>query len=98
MVEDIINNVDGQVQVIFERGEGSLLYRDAIWMTQEEYNNTSSETLTTLKETRYNNWIDMINNPPVIVEPEPAVQALDNTDAEVLTQSQEETPAETPEV
>jgi hypothetical protein len=61
---DIINQVDGQVQVIFEKGEGSQIYRDAIWMTQGEYDSTSSETLESIKQQRYDNWLAVINAMP----------------------------------
>ena len=65
-MEDIINRIDGQVQIIFERGEGYQLYRDAIWMSESEYNATPSETLDTMKQERYDNWIAMITAMPTI--------------------------------
>lgn len=61
---DITNQIDGQVQVIFEKGEGSQIYRDAIWMTQSEYDSTSSETLESIKQERYDNWLAVINAMP----------------------------------
>jgi GTP cyclohydrolase III len=61
---DIINQVDGQVQVIFEKGQGSQTYRDAIWMTQNEYDSVSTETLESIKQERYDNWLAVVNAMP----------------------------------
>ena len=63
-MEDIINRIDGQVQVIFEKGEGTQIYRDAIWMTEAEYANTDSTTLDAIKQERYDNWLAIINAMP----------------------------------
>jgi hypothetical protein len=64
MVEDIINEIDGRVQVIFERGEGAMTFRDAIWMLKSEYDATPSATLDAFKEDRYNNWLAIVNALP----------------------------------
>jgi hypothetical protein len=69
-MEDIINKIDGQVQVIFEKGEGSQIYRDAIWMTEAEYENTASSTIDSIKQERYDNWLAIINAMPT-EEPAP---------------------------
>lgn len=61
---DIINQVGGQVQVIFEKGQGTQIYRDAIWMTQSEYDSVSSETLESIKQERYDNWLAVVNAMP----------------------------------
>ena len=63
-MEDIINIIDGQVQVIFEKGEGSQIYRDAIWMPEADYANTAIETINTIKQERYDNWLAIINAMP----------------------------------
>ena len=63
-MDDIINNIDGKVQVIFEKGEGAQTYRDAIWMTEAEYSNTAIETINTMKQERYDNWLAIINAMP----------------------------------
>jgi hypothetical protein len=65
-MEDIINQIDGQVQVIFQKGEDTQIYRDAIWMKQEEYDSTSSETIEAIKQERYDNWLAIINAMPTI--------------------------------
>jgi hypothetical protein len=65
-MEDIINQIDGQVQIIFERGSGYQKYCDAIWMSQEEYDATPSETIESLKQQRYDNWIAVINALPTV--------------------------------
>ena len=61
---DIINEIDGKVQVIFEKGEGTQIYRDAIWMTQSEYESTSSEAIDMIKQERYDNWLIVVNSLP----------------------------------
>jgi hypothetical protein len=47
---DIINQIDGKVQIIFEFSENNQTFRDAIWMTQEEYDSTSPETIEATKQ------------------------------------------------
>ena len=69
---DIINEIDGKVQVIFEKGEGTQIYRDAIWMTQSEYESTSSEAIDMIKQERYDNWLIVVNSLPT-EEPVPEI-------------------------
>ena len=72
-MEDIINRIDGQVQVIFEKTDGNQTYRDAIWMSEEEYTNTDSSTFDLIKLGRYDNWLAIINAMPTEApEEEPA--------------------------
>lgn len=61
---DIINQIDGKVQVIFEKGTSDQLFRDAIWMTQEEYDSTPADTIESIKQERYDNWLAIINAMP----------------------------------
>lgn len=61
---DIINQIDGKVQVIFEKGDSNQQFRDAIWMTQEEYDSTAPETIEAIKQERYANWLAIINAMP----------------------------------
>lgn len=64
-MEDIINQTDGKVQVIFEKTtEDNQTYRDALWMTQEEYDATSSETIESMKQERFDNWLAIVNALP----------------------------------
>jgi hypothetical protein len=65
-MEDIINQIDGQVQIIFEKGSGHQKYCDAIWMSQEDYDTTPSETIESLKQQRYDNWINVITGLPTV--------------------------------
>jgi len=60
-MEDIINQIDGQVQIIFERTQDTQTYRDAIWMTQEQYNATSSTDIDAIKQQRFDNWLSIVN-------------------------------------
>jgi len=64
-MEDIINQINGQVQVIFEKSTAdNQTYRDALWMTQEEYDATSSETIESMKQERFDNWLAIVNALP----------------------------------
>ena len=62
-MEDIINYIDGKVQVIFERGQDNQIYRDAIWLSEAEYANTTPETLNQIKQQRSDNWLAIVNAP-----------------------------------
>jgi mono/diheme cytochrome c family protein len=44
-MEDIINQIDGQVQIIFEKTDGDKTYRDALWFKQEEYDTLTPEQI-----------------------------------------------------
>lgn len=61
---DIINQIDGKVQVIFEKGDSNQQFRDAIWMTQEEYDSTTPEAIEAIKQERYDNWLAIVNTMP----------------------------------
>jgi hypothetical protein len=67
-MEDIINIIDGQVQIIFERGTHPLLFRDAIWISQAEYDSTSVETILAMQEERYANWLAVVDPPQTVQE------------------------------
>ena len=51
-MENIINQVDGKVQVIFEKTDGTAVYRDALWFSQEEYDSTTPEQISTMQQER----------------------------------------------
>lgn len=94
-MEDIINRIDGQVQVIFEKSDGTQTYRDAIWMSEEEFSNTSSSTIDSIKQERYDSWLAIINAMPTESPAPPAedeeILIEEAVTTEVIT---EETPAE----
>ncbi|CAB4173716.1 hypothetical protein UFOVP961_4 [uncultured Caudovirales phage] len=63
-MEDIINHIDGKVQVIFERGPTpSQTFRDALWFTQAEHDAISATEILALQQQRYDNWLAVINAP-----------------------------------
>ena len=64
MTEDIINKIDGQVQVIFEKTDGDRVYRDALWMPEAEYDAKSSSDIEALKQERFDNWLAIVNAMP----------------------------------
>lgn len=63
-MEDIINQIDGQVQIIFEKSDSTVnqTYRDAIWMPQAEYDASSPERINALKQARFANWLAIITD------------------------------------
>jgi len=63
-VEDIINQIEGQVQIIFEKSDSTVnqTFRDALWMTQAEYDVSSIDTINALKQERFDNWLAVITN------------------------------------
>ena len=65
-MDDIINQIDGKVQIIFEKTQDNQTYRDAIWMTQEEYDATSSTDIDAIKQQRFDNWLAIVNAPPTV--------------------------------
>jgi hypothetical protein len=63
-MEDIINQIDGKVQIIFEKTKDDQTYRDAIWMTQEQYDATDQVAIDIIKQERFDNWLSIINAEP----------------------------------
>jgi hypothetical protein len=65
-MDDIINQIDGQVQIIFEKTdtETNQTFRDAIWMTQATYDATSADEINTIKQERFDNWLAIVNSLP----------------------------------
>ena len=78
-MEDIINRIDGKVQVIFEKTDGNQTYRDAIWISEEEYANTASSTIDSIKQERFDNWLAIINAMPTEAPVEEPAAEPDNT-------------------
>jgi hypothetical protein len=64
MTEDTINKIDGQVQVIFEKTDGDRVYRDALWMSEADYDAKSSNEIEALKQERFDNWLAIVNAMP----------------------------------
>jgi hypothetical protein len=65
-MENIINQIDGQVQIIFERiSDQGLIFSDALWLSQQDYSNTTPEQILQLQEERYSNWLAVIAAPIV---------------------------------
>ena len=69
-MEDIINQIDGKVQVIFEKIDDlNVSYRDMLWFTQEVYDTLTQAEIDAMKQERFDNWVnlraDWVINPPV---------------------------------
>jgi hypothetical protein len=70
-VEDIVNNVDGMVKIIFERTtDTGLKYKDVLLFPQEAYDAMTPEAIDALKQARFDRWSDMVNG-TAVDEPEP---------------------------
>ena len=63
-MEDIINQIDGQVQIIFERSYEGRIFRDALWMTQSEYDAITPEEIQAQQQKRFDNWVIVITPTP----------------------------------
>jgi hypothetical protein len=58
-----VNELNGQVQVIFEKGEDPYIYRDALYFTPEDYAALTEADIEAMQEARYQGWITHINTP-----------------------------------
>ena len=63
-MEDIVNQIDGKIQVIFEKSDGDRTYRDALWFSQEEYDILTPEQISTMQQERFDNWLAIVNALP----------------------------------
>lgn len=68
-MEDIINKVDGKVQVIFEKTDGTNTFRDALWFSEEEYDSLTTQQISDMQQERYNNWYAIISAMPTEESP-----------------------------
>lgn len=60
-----------RIQVLFSKfhEEKRIEFTDALYFTEEEYANLKPSELEDLKDTRFNSWKNMVDNPPEPVEP-----------------------------
>lgn len=56
---------NGMVSDSFEMGEAPLTYKDAIVMRKSDYDALSSEEIQAMKQARYDNWLTIVNSPPI---------------------------------
>ncbi len=59
-MDDIINKVDGQVQIIFEKTGDKGSYRDALWFSEEDYDKLTPNEISDMQGERYNNWYAIV--------------------------------------
>ena len=60
-MEDIINQIDGNVQVIFEIiPDVGFPYKDALWFTQEMYDTLTQAEINTMKQQRFDNHLALL--------------------------------------
>lgn len=64
MTTDTINRIDGQVQVIFEKSDNGRVFRDALWMSEADFDAKSSSEIETLQQERFDNWLAIVNAMP----------------------------------
>ena len=65
---------DGRIADEFEIGEQPHILRDALVMRVSDYESFTPDEIAAMKQARYDNWIAIINAPPVEEPPaDPAV-------------------------
>lgn len=52
-----------RIQVIFRVDTPHGTYQDALWFSQEEYDNLKQEDLDKMKQERIDNWIKVVTTP-----------------------------------
>lgn len=55
------------IKIDFEKVYGTNLFRDALWL--ENDHTFTEEELEAMKQSRYDNWITLINTPAPVIEP-----------------------------
>jgi len=58
---------DGRIADEFEIGEEPHILKDALVMRVSDYDSFTPEEIQAMKQARYDNWIAIINAPPVEV-------------------------------
>ena len=58
------------MKIEFERGVEPLVYKDALYFTDEEFAFLTSEQIEKIKDERYSNWYSIVTNPAQDVPPE----------------------------
>lgn len=64
---------DGSISDSFEMGDGALRFKDAIVMRPKDYEALTADQIAAMKQTRYDNWLAVIQSVSVEV-PEEAPQ------------------------
>jgi len=57
-----------EIKIDFERGTDPYIFKDALYFTIEQFDALTSEEIEAIKDERYNNWYEMVTNPPVTSE------------------------------
>jgi hypothetical protein len=63
---------DGRIADEFEIGEEPHILKDALVMSQADYDAMMLEEVQAMKQARYDNWIAIVTAPPVEMPPENA--------------------------
>lgn len=58
-----------QIQIQFTKEDKGLRFTDALYMSQAEYANIKPADLEKMKQDRFDSWLYLIQNPPVVPEP-----------------------------
>lgn len=74
-----------QVRFRVETSHGQ--YNDALYFTQAEYASTSKAIIDSMKQERVDNWIYILENPPLYVEP--TKEELQSVEADLRAQLDE---------
>lgn len=57
------------ITIDFEKEYNGMKYRDALILTEEQYNSMTEQDIENLKQERLDNWIAIITTPPEDIPP-----------------------------
>ena len=79
------------IQVRFSEQTKYGEYQDALYYTEDEYAKLTEEDITAAKQARIDNWIQVVENPPIVVKPtKEELQAQETELQKQLTEIQEQ--------
>jgi len=76
-----------QIQVILEKETTNGLFRDALYYPEDKV--PDEKQITADAQSRIDNWVEMIKNPPVVEIVEPTIEDFQTQQSEFLRQADE---------
>lgn len=59
------------ITIDFEKEYNGLKYKDALVLTEEQFNAMTEQDIENLKQERFDNWVSIITAPPINPDPPP---------------------------
>lgn len=59
------------ITIDFEKEYNGLKYKDALILTEEQFNSMTEQDIENLKQERFDNWVSIITAPPINPDPLP---------------------------